>query len=162
MEDDDTPTRGEDQAGTPSLLPYDFWMEDAMRGVMVRALSYVAAHGLPGGHHFYVTFRTDHPGTVIPTRLSAQYPQEMTIVLQHQFGGLSVDEAARTVSVRLSFGGVPSNLLIPFDAVSAFADPEVQVGLRFGVVVPEPAQPPAEGAAPQVVSLDAFRKRPKD
>ncbi len=117
---------------------------------------------------------------MIPTRLSAQYPQEMTIVLQHQFGGLSVDEAARTVSVRLSFGGVPSSLLIPFEAVSAFADPEVQVGLRFGVVVPEkaeapadvvrlapPAAPqedaaPAEGSAPQVVSLDAFRKRPKE
>ncbi len=180
MEDDDTPPQGEDQAGTPSLLPYDSWMEDAMRGVMVRALSYVAAHGLPGGHHFYVTFRTDHPGTVIPTRLSAQYPQEMTIVLQHQFGGLSVDESARTVSVRLSFGGVPSSLLIPFDAVSAFADPEVQVGLRFGVVVPERAQPPTdvvrlapapapqedsppvESAAPSVVSLDAFRKKPKE
>ena len=181
MEDDDTPPPGEDRPGTPSLLPYDAWMEDAMRGVMVRALCYVAANGLPGGHHFYITFRTDHPGTVIPTRLSAQYPQEMTIVLQHQFGGLSVDEAARTVSVRLSFGGVPSSLLIPFDAVSAFADPEVQVGLRFGVVVPEKAEAQtevvrlapvpapqedsptqAENAAPQVVSLDAFRKRPKD
>lgn len=180
MEDDDTPPQGEDPPGTPSLLPYDSWMEDAMRGVMVRALSYVAAHGLPGGHHFYITFRTDHPGTVIPTRLSAQYPQEMTIVLQHQFGGLSVDEAARTVSVRLSFSGVPSSLLIPFDAVSAFADPEVQVGLRFGVVVPDRAQPstdvvrlapapapqedspPLESAAPSVVSLDAFRKRPKE
>ena len=181
MEDDDTPTQGEGQPGTPSLLPYDSWMEDAMRGVMVRALSYVASHGLPGGHHFYITFRTDHPGTMIPTRLSAQYPQEMTIVLQHQFGGLSVDEAARTVSVRLSFSGVPSSLLIPFEAVSAFADPEVQVGLRFGVVVPDRAQPPtevvrlapvpapqedspppAESAAPSVVSLDAFRKRPKE
>ena len=181
MEDDDTPPQGEEEAGTPSLLPYDSWMEDAMRGVMVRALCYVAANGLPGGHHFYITFRTDHPGTVIPTRLSAQYPTEMTIVLQHKFDGLSVDEAARTVSVRLQFGGVPSNLLIPFDAVSAFADPEVQVGLRFGVVVPEKAEaqadvvrlapppasqedspPPAEGAAPQVVSLDAFRKRPKE
>ena len=181
MEDDDTPPQGEDQAGTPSLLPYDAWMEDAMRGVMVRALCYVAAHGLPGGHHFYITFRTDHPGTVIPTRLSAQYPQEMTIVLQHQFGGLSVDEAARALSVRLSFGGVPSSLLIPFDAVSAFTDPEVQIGLRFGVVMPQKAPAPtevvrlapapapqedsppaAESAAPSVVSLDAFRKRPKE
>ena len=181
MEDDDTPPQGEDPTGTPSLLPYDAWMEDAMRGVMVRALSYVAAHGLPGGHHFYITFRTDHPGTVIPIRLSAQYPQEMTIVLQHEFGGLSVDEAARTVSVRLSFGGVPSSLLVPFDAISAFTDPEVQVGLRFGVMVPERAPAlaevvrlapapapqedspqPAESAPPQVVSLDAFRKRPKE
>ncbi len=183
MDDDDTPPQDEagaaGAAGVTSLLPYDAWMQDAMRGVMVRALSYVAAHGLPGGHHFYITFRTDHPGVAIPTRLSAQYPREMTIVLQHQFGGLVVDEAARTMTVRLSFSGVPASLLIPFDAVSAFADPEVQVGLRFGVEVADAAegvarvapaavpqdQAPAPVVAvegPQVVSLDAFRRRPKE
>jgi hypothetical protein len=173
----------DDQKQRPeSLLPYEKWIEQALRHVVAQAIEHVAVEGLPGGHHFYITVRTGHPGVELPQRVKAQYPQEMTIVLQHQFGGLSVDESARTVSVRLSFGGVPSSLLIPFDAVSAFADPEVQVGLRFGVVVPEkveaqadvvrlapPAAPQedappaaAESAAPQVVSLDAFRKRPKD
>ena len=159
-----------------SLLPYDAWMEEAMRGVMLRAIGHVAAGGLPGGHHFYITFRTDHPQTAIPARLRAQYPQEMTIVLQHQYSGLAVDEAAGTVSVGLSFGGVPSKLVIPVAAISAFADPEVQFGLRFGTAGapaepeadPEPDAPAgteapapteAKDEVPQVVSLDAFRRR---
>lgn len=156
-----------------SLLPYDQWTEDALRQVVVRALSYAAANGLPGEHHFYVSFRTDRPGVAIPTRLLAQYPQEMTIVLQHQFWDLQVDEAAAQFSVGLSFGGVPSMLRIPFAALVAFADPYAQVGFRFQV--PEvdaandetaPSEPdtagdaPEPGAAPQVVSLDAFRRRP--
>ncbi len=154
-----------------SLLPYDAWMQDAMRGVMLRAIGHAAHEGLPGAHHFYVTFRTDHPRTVIPARLRAQYPEEMTIVLQHQFSGLAVDEAAGTIAVGLSFGGVPSKLSIPVDAVTAFADPAVQFGLRFGGVgtpaaeaAPAAAEPEAPAAAapgeqPQVVSLDAFRRR---
>ncbi len=73
-----------------SLLPYEDWTEAAMREVVARALSYVAEKGLPGEHHFYITFRTDHPGVVIPPRLRAQYPHEMTIVLQHQFWDLRV------------------------------------------------------------------------
>ncbi len=159
-----------------SLLPYGAWMQDAMRTVMLRAAEHVATHGMPGGHHFYLTFRTDHPATVLPPRLKAQYPQEMTIVLQHQFSGLAVDRAAETISVGLSFGGVPARLVIPAAAVSAFADPEVQFGLRFDVAPPEEApaetpvaasppdgeaaEPPvAVPAEPQVVSLDAFRRR---
>ncbi len=158
-----------------SLLPYDAWTEAALRQVMVRALSYAAEHGLPGGHHFYITFRTDHPNTVIPARLKAQYPQEMTIVLQHQFWDLKVDEAAEEFSVGLSFGGVPAKLHVPLGAVIAFADPEVRFGLQFRAVAtqdeapaaqsePPPAAlpaPPAEPAEPkpQVVSLDAFRRR---
>jgi hypothetical protein len=161
----------EDDPKTPgtapeSLLPYERWMEDALRQVVVRALNHAAAEGLPGQHHFYLTFRTDYPGVVIPARLKARYPQEMTIVLQHQFDNLAVDEAGRSFGVSLSFGGVHSALTVPLDAVSAFADPHVQFGLRFAVVPPPapvaaiapPTAPTIEGQ-PQVVSLDAFRRR---
>lgn len=173
MEDDKEPR-------PESLLPYEDWTEDAMRQVMLRALSHVAAHGLPGDHHFYITFRTDHPGTVVPPRVRVQYPQEMTIVLQHQFWDLSVDEASGMLGVGLSFGGVPASLRIPILAVTAFADPFARFGVRFHTELSpaaaneEPSsdaeQPQTQAAesepseAPQVVSLDAFRRRtpPKD
>jgi uncharacterized protein len=165
-----------------SLLPYDDWIETAMRQVVVQAIAYVAANGLPGEHHFYLTFRTDHPGVVIPPRLRAQYPQEMTIVLQHQFWDLKMDTEAGLISVGLSFGGVPAPLVIPLAAVTGFADPQVRYGLRFrpadapegteeeGAEAAETAAPEGEAAegeaadnpdaTPQVVSLDAFRRRP--
>lgn len=172
MEDDQTgqsgPT-GQGEQPPESLLPYDDWTEAALRQVLLRALQHAATHGLPGNHHFYVTFRTDHPGTSLPTRLKAQYPQEMTIVLQHQFWDLTVDEAEGWMSVGLSFGGVPCTLRIPLAAITAFADPHVRYGLSFRVdtpepepepeIVPEPAAASAPAEAPQVVSLDAFRKR---
>lgn len=166
----------DDQEQRPeSLLPYEEWIEAALRQVVARAITHVAEHGLPGGHHFYISFRTDHPGVNIPARLRAQYPQEMTIVLQHQFWDLKLED--ETISVGLSFGGVPSMLVIPLDAVVSFADPQIRYGLRFHPVMPEEAPPtelapaatelspdeaepedkPAE--APQVVSLDAFRRR---
>ncbi len=168
----------DDERTTPdSLLPYEAWTQDALRQVVARAVAYAGAHGLPGEHHFYLTFRTDHPGVVIPPRLRAQYPQEMTIVLQHQFWDLKMDAEAGLISVGLSFGGAPASLVIPLDAVTAFADPAVRFGLGFQAAMPEQeaeataAQPePAAGAAaapgetqaeaPQVVSLDAFRRRP--
>ena len=169
-----------EQAPPPeSLLPYDRWTEDAMRNVALRALEFAAKNGLPGEHHFYLTFRTDHPETRVPGHLKARYPQEMTIVLQHQFWDLTVDRAAQRVSVGLSFGGVASTLVIPFAALVAFWDPHVRVGLRFGEAglpdgdaepdpAPEPDEtetpPEAQAAKPeapaQVVSLDAFRRRP--
>ena len=151
-----------------SLLPYDRWTEDALRTVMVRALRHAATEGLPGEHHFYITFRTDHPGAVLPARLRAQYRDEMTVVLQNQFWDLVVDEQAGMVSVGLSFGGMPTTLRIPLAAITAFADPHVRYGLRFHPDLPEPAPaaepepapaPAGEGASPQVVSLDAFRRR---
>ncbi|MBP0445599.1 hypothetical protein J8J14_12510 [Roseomonas sp. SSH11] len=162
-----------------SLLPYDRWTEEAMRNVALRALEFAARNGLPGEHHFYLTFRTDHPETKVPGHLKARYPQEMTIVLQHQFWDLTVDRAEQKVSVGLSFGGVAATLVVPFAALVAFWDPHVRVGLRFGelsatdgeadevpeAVAPEPT-PPAEPSEPktdspaQVVSLDAFRRRP--
>jgi uncharacterized protein len=163
----------DDQETPESLLPYEAWTQNALRQVLVRAVAYVAEHGLPGQHHFYITFRTDHPGVVIPPRLRAQYPQEMTIVLQHQFWDLTMDEAAGVISVGLTFGGTPASLVIPLDAVTAFADPAVRFGLGFQPVMPEgvaeaealaeeAGEPPAEAPAetPQVVSLDAFRRRP--
>ena len=157
---DDTEAQAPD-----SLLPYDDWTEEALRHVMVRALRHAAANGLPGEHHFYITFRTDHPGIVIPARLRAQYREEMTIVLQHQFWDLTVDEIAGLFTVGLSFGGVASTLRIPLAAVTAFADPYVKYGLRFRAeehpVEPEPAEEPAEAPEPsQVVSLAAFRRKP--
>ena len=158
--EDDTEQRPE------SLLPYEDWIEAAMRQVVAQAVTYVAENGLPGEHHFYLTFRTDHPGVVIPARLRAQYPQEMTIVLQHQFWDLKMDTDAGLISVGLSFGGVPASLTIPLDAVIGFVDPYIRYGLRFRTpgtaeVAEEPdAEGPKPDATPQVVSLDAFRRRP--
>jgi len=158
-----------------SLLPYDEWTQDALRQVVVTALRHVAHEGLPGGHHFYISFKTAYPGVVLPDRLRAQYPDEMTIVLQHQYHGLTVDEAGNAMSVGLSFSGIPSNLTIPIAAITSFADPEVRFGLHFDVAVPEPVKvadiPAPEGddvpsrpndGPAAVVSLDAFRKRQKD
>ncbi len=166
MEDDDTNAPRPD-----SLLPYDLWAQEAMRGVAIRALQFAGEQGMPGQHHFYVSFRTDQPGVTIPARLLAQYPEEMTIVLQHQFWDLIVNEQAGLFSVGLSFGGIASTLVIPFAALTAFADPHAQFGLRFRAAPVEAAntEAPAETEAapeepertekPQVVSLDAFRKR---
>jgi hypothetical protein len=161
------------QQQVESLLPYERWIANALRHVVVQAIDHVSTHGLPGGHHFYISFRTTFPGVVIPARLRAQYPEEMTIVLQHQFWDLKLDHEARTISVGLSFGGVPSTLVIPLDALISFADPQIRYALRFEPVEPEvkatalaavPSvpnpEPEAEATpAPQVVSLDAFRRR---
>ncbi len=114
----------------PSLLPYEGWFEEAQRQVALRALAHAAEHGLPGQHHFYLTFRTDYPGVHIPARLSAQYPEEMTIVLQHQFWDLKIDED-EVVTVGLSFSGIPATLVIPAGAIVGFADPYARFGLRM-------------------------------
>jgi len=160
-----------------SLLPYERWIANALRHVVVQAIEHVAKHGLPGGHHFYISFRTAYPGVVIPARLRAQYPEEMTIVLQHQFWDLKLDHEARTIRVGLSFGGVPSTLVIPLDALVSFADPQIRYALRFDPIEPEAKvtaltavrdeepqpepqeQEPEVMPEPQVVSLDAFRRR---
>ncbi|GBR53546.1 hypothetical protein AA106555_1339 [Neokomagataea thailandica NBRC 106555] len=155
-----------------SLLPYDLWLEEAYKHVMCSALSHVSEHGLPGEHHFYLTFRTNAPGVNIPSRLLAQYPHEMTIVLQHQFANLSVNQDRTQINVTLSFGGVPSPLLIPTSAVVAFADPHMHVAFRFSEPAPQDAEVEDENKATEesvqetppgdaeVVSLAAFRKRP--
>jgi len=180
----------DDQKQRPdSLLPYETWIEQALRHVVAQAVDHVAVNGLPGGHHFYITFRTDYPGIELPQRVRAQYPKEMTIVLQHQFWDLAWNRDTRAIQVGLSFGGVPSKLVIPLDAVVEFADPHIRYGLRFRAAetpaaeaaIPPPGTPvdappgvpaiagasgnvdpppAAKDAEPgQVVSLDAFRRR---
>jgi hypothetical protein len=162
----------EEPEAPASLLPYEAWTAEAMREVALRALSHAAEHGLPGDHHFYVTFRTDRPDVVIPPHLRARYPEEMTVVLQHQFRDLKVDRAAQRVSVGLVFGGVPAMLSVPFRALTAFYDPHVRLGFRFqpehpaaedaAALPPAPPDPPAAEAPSQVVSLDAFRRKPRE
>lgn len=155
------------------LLGYDRMMDRAVRGVVREALAVAASRGLPGAHHFYITFQTLAPGVTIPDHLLAKYPQEMTVVLEHQFWDLEVTE--ESFSVTLSFNNKPARLTIPFAAVSEFADPSVQFGLQFkhadgdGASAPKPAAPAADPQKPkakaaggtpgEVVTLDSFRKK---
>lgn len=111
------------------VLRYDLMVQEALKGVVRRILTEAGRDGLPGDHHFYVTFRTIAPGVRVSQRLRDKHPEEMTIVLQHQFWDLSVSEHA--FEVGLSFSGVPERLLIPFDAITTFFDPSVQFGLKF-------------------------------
>lgn len=113
-----------------SLIPYDEIVQEALREVVGRVLHEVAAAGgLPGGHHFYITFKTTMPGVSIPKHLSERFPDEMTIVIQHRFWDLTVEDDH--FSVGLSFGGVPSTLVVPFAAVTDFVDPAVDFSLKF-------------------------------
>lgn len=111
------------------LIRYDILAQDALRGVVRKVLAEVAKTGLPGEHHFYITFETRAPGVRISSRLMADYPEDMTIILQHQFWDFSVTEHA--FEVGLSFKGVPERLLIPFTAIKVFHDPSVQFTLQF-------------------------------
>jgi uncharacterized protein len=155
------------------LFQYEKMVETALRGVAREALARAARDGLRGGHHFYVTFRTGAPGVVLPPPLLIKYPEEMTIVLQHQYWGLEVGDLA--FSVTLSFSGRMERLNVPFTAITTFADPSVKFGLQFEVPkdarpepvpsVPAPAAVPAgdaeksERPAAEIVTLDRFRRR---
>jgi hypothetical protein len=157
------------------LFHYDKMVETALRGVAREALSRAADDGLRGGHHFYISFRTGARGVALPPQLLAKFPEEMTIVLQHQFWGLEVGE--RAFSVTLSFSGRMERLTIPFSAITTFADPSVEFGLQFQVPAAPPAgQPTMPVPAPvealpagdkkesepqeaKIVTLDRFRKR---
>ncbi len=155
-----------------TLIPYSELIDGAMRAVVREVLRKAAKSGLPGDHHFYVTFRTDHPGVKISETLKARYAREMTIVLQHQFWDFRVDDDQ--FHVTLTFSGVPERLTIPFSALTAFADPAVKFGLQFNPTGEEGANAPLqyddasaesgemkaamEGAA-EIISLDAFRKK---
>ena len=112
-------------------IRYDLMVREALRGVVRQVLADIARNGLPGEHHFYVSFDTRAEGVRISSRLRVQYPEEMTIVLQHQFWDLIVSEIA--FEVGLSFGGVRERLHVPFDAIRGFFDPSVQFGLEFQV-----------------------------
>ena len=162
MSDDDAPD---------SLIPYDEIVQEALRAVVGRVLGQVEAEGghLPGGHHFYITFRTHAPGVDIPQHLRERFPDEMTIVIQNRFWDLSVREDE--FSVGLSFNQIGSILTIPFAAITAFVDPSVDFGLQFHVAAeddqPEPhdeADNDAPVAVPiedgsNVVSVDFGRKK---
>ena len=111
------------------LVRYDLLVQEALKSVVRRVLSDAARDGLPGEHHFYISFRTDHPAAKVSQRLREKYPQEMTIVLQHQFDNLIIQESG--FEVGLSFSGFPERLRVPFDALTGFFDPSVQFGLKF-------------------------------
>lgn len=154
---------------TQDFIEYPKLMERAVRGVVREVLVMVAQRGLPGMHHFYITCRTRAPGVTIPDYLLHQHPEEMTIVLEHQFWDLDVTDEA--FAVTLSFKGVQERLVIPFEAVVGFVDPSVKFGLQFGLTgaqvaedtgAPAPAAeaPPADGPGDErVVTLDRFRKK---
>jgi uncharacterized protein len=118
-------------------IRYDVLARDALRGVLRRVLTDAAEHGLPGDHHFFITFLSHAEGVKLSPRLLAQYPEEMTVILQHQFWDLVVTE--ERFEVGLSFGGIPERLVVPFNAIKSFFDPSVQFGLQFEA---------SDGAAP--------------
>ena len=164
-------------------IRYDVLARDALRGVLRRVLTDAAEHGLPGEHHFFITFLSTAEGVKLSPRLLAQYPQEMTIILQHQFWDLIVTEDR--FEVGLSFGGVAERLVVPFNAIKSFFDPSVQFGLQFepadaeteapaanlpavpapsALPVPSPVpeqedEPAKPGEGAEVVRLDRFRKK---
>ena len=167
------------------IIRYDLLVQEALRGVVRRVLVDASQHGLPGEHHFFISFRTRAPGVQISNRLLERHPEEMTIVLQHQFWDLTVTDSG--LEVGLSFGGIPEKLIVPFDTMSGFWDPSVDFGLKFelaGVdaadndtpsdLISETNEPhllerildasetprkDVEGGA-EIVSLSAFRKKP--
>jgi uncharacterized protein len=181
--------RQETGRAVKDLLRYDQMVECAMRGVVREALARTAANGLPGAHHFYITFKTRAPGVSLAAHLAQKYPVEMTIVLEHQFWDLAVRE--HEFDVTLSFNNRPERITIPFAAIAAFADPSVKFGLQFpaadaGAEIPNEAKPGTETGKPkaaekqpelaltktvgkrdanpsgkpgEVVALDAFRKK---
>ncbi|MEO0548219.1 MAG: ClpXP protease specificity-enhancing factor SspB, partial [Pseudomonadota bacterium] len=120
------------------LIRYDVLAQEALRGVVKKVLQEVARTGLPGEHHFYVTFDTGYPGVRISSRMKEKYPEEMTIVVQHQFWDLEATDHG--FSIGLSFDSVPESLLIPFAAIRGFFDPSVQFGLQFEAVEEEGEQ----------------------
>lgn len=154
-----------------SLIPYDEIVQEALRAVVGRVLGQVSEQGgLPGEHHFYITFKTQAPGVDIPKRLIERFPDEMTIVLQNRYWDLAVDQ--ERFSVGLSFGQVPSKLVIPYSSITGFHDPAVNFELRFqahegpddGPEMHEPAENDGPVAAPvedgsNVVAVDFKRKK---
>ena len=164
-------------------IRYDILAQEALRGVVHRVLVDAAKNGLPREHHFYISFDTRADGVRLSPRMLAQYPEEMTVVLQHQFWDLIVTDDR--FEVGLSFGGIPERLVVPFSAIKSFLDPSVQFGLQFepseaaeaAANVPAAAAPaattPPEAEAPaevndeapkpsegaEVVRLDRFRKK---
>ncbi|HLH12486.1 MAG TPA: ClpXP protease specificity-enhancing factor SspB [Methylovirgula sp.] len=142
------------------LIRYDLLVQDALRAVMRKVLSDVAREGLPGDHHFFITFRTRATGVRLSNRMREQYPKEMTIVLQHQFWDLTVGDHA--FEVGLSFQGKSETLLIPFEAVTGFFDPSVEFGLKFELAgEAEPPALPGEASGSSVRPLAGDKAKPR-
>ena len=154
----------------PNTIDYGNLMHRAMRGLIQQVLENVAKTGLPGNHHFFVTFDTMHPDVEIADWLSDRYPGEMTVVIQHWFANLDVTDEGFTIT--LNFGDNPETLYIPYDAIKTFVDPSVEFGLRFEtqdeptaiteapmheMAEPDDTKPAARKEA-EIVSLDKFRK----
>jgi hypothetical protein len=149
-------------------IDYGGLMHRAMRGLIRTVLEDVSREGLPGAHHFFITFDTTYPGVAIAEWLQARYPTEMTVVIQHWFENLTVTDEG--FSVTLNFGNSPEPLVIPFDAIRTFIDPSVEFGLRFESHEQDEDddgeededdpddEPPSPGRDAQVVQLDRFRK----
>lgn len=145
-------------------IDYGNLMHRAMRSLIQSVLTEVSRNGLPGAHHFFITFDTTHPGVAIADWLKSRYPTEMTIVIQHWYENLEVTNDG--FSITLNFGNNPEPLVIPFDAVRTFVDPSVEFGLRFETSVEESDEEEAEEEEDEsprpdaeVVSLDKFRKQ---
>lgn len=155
----------------PDKIDYPAILQDALRDIVRRVLEQVAEHGIPGEHQLYIGFRTGFPGVQVPRFLRDQYPEEVTIVLQHQFWGLEV--TSEYFSVLLSFGGSRQQVTVPFAALTAFADPSADFGLRFDAQPSEEAAPqpepepapeaekpsPGEGRTGDVIRFDPSRRR---
>ena len=138
-------------------IRYDILAQAALRGVVRTVLADAAKKGLPGEHHFKITFNTTAPGVRLSERMRARYPKDMTIVLQHQFWDLAVTEQA--FEVGLSFGGVPERVVVPFEAVTAFYDPAVQFGFQFETI-DGTAEPEADEGSTRAETMEKMEKAP--
>ena len=147
-------------------INYDRLIEKSLKHVVVEALKIAERQGLPGENHFYITFNTTHPDTIISENLQKQYPHEMTIVIQHQYANLTVEKTS--FSIDLSFNGIEHTLSIPFDAITYFGDPFAKFGLSFAnkdedmdtpIFSDDETPKKASGEIASVVSIDAFRKK---
>ena len=154
-----------------SFIPYDNLVENALRGVVETVLRQVARDGIPGDHHFYITFNTQDPHVTLPDYIREKYPTDMTIVLQYQYSDLVVSDEG--FSVVLSFNNIPETLKIPFRSITGFADPFVKFGLQFHlldiaedntVTIRQPKKPKKlkEEKSDNVISLDKFRQKSDD
>lgn len=151
------------------LIRYDLLAQDALRGLVRKVLTDAAKSGLPGEHHFSISFKTDAEGVKMSPRLREQFPQEMTIILQYQFWDLKVTDTG--FEVGLSFGGVPEKLAVPFAAIKSFFDPSVQFGLQFETIeaeaadtaapkTPEPVKPAADAETLAAVEAQSASTKP--
>jgi hypothetical protein len=147
----------------PGTIDYGSLMHRALRALIDDVLSDIAENGLPGAHHFFITFDTRHPGAQLADWLRARYPEEMTVVIQHEFSGMFTD--ANGFGITLSFGDKPEKLYVPYDAIRTFVDPSVEFGLRFeshGSTDDDDddddEDTPDAPTEAQIVSLDSWRK----